>query len=217
MKNGKKDYESFDNLDISLFKEDINKLLNGEKVILPTYNFVKSRKEFTSAPYSLGENDILIIEGIHALNPKIYDFISITNIFKVYVAPIVTLGYDSYSKPSTSDLRIIRRMVRDFENRGCDCERTFELWKEVVMAEEINIFPYVDLADVILNTNLIYEWGVLKNKASFLLLKVKNDSKYYAEARRIYQLLQNFVEIDKEYVPTTSLIREFIGDGCYLR
>ena len=145
-----------------------------------------------------------------------YSFIPKENIFKIYVAPIVTLGLDSYSKLSTSDLRIVRRMVRDFEKRNIGCEKTLELWKDVVNSEEKNIFPYVDLADCILNTNLIYEWGVLKDKACFLLLKVKNTSNNYAEARRIYQLLQNFIGIEEKYVPITSILREFIGNGCYL-
>lgn len=217
VKDGKKDYECFENIDIELFKEKINELLDGKQTLLPTYNFKISKKEYITAPYALESNNgVLIIEGIHALNPKVYSFIPKENIFKIYVAPIVTLGLDSHSKLSTSDLRIIRRMVRDYEKRSVDCEKTLELWKEVVASEEENIFPYVDLADCILNTNLIYEWGVLKDKACFLLLRVKNTSKNYAEARRIYQLLQNFIGIEEKYVPITSILREFIGDGCYM-
>ena len=216
VRDGKKDYECLENIDIELFKEDINALLDNKKVVLPTYNFKEVKKEYISKPYELSEDGILIIEGIHALNPKVYSFIPKENIFKIYVAPIVTLGLDSYSKLSTSDLRIVRRMVRDFEKRNIGCEKTLELWKDVVNSEEKNIFPYVDLADCILNTNLIYEWGVLKDKACFLLLKVKNTSNNYAEARRIYQLLQNFIGIEEKYVPITSILREFIGNGCYL-
>lgn len=216
VRDGKKDYECLENIDIELFKEDINALLDKRKVVLPTYNFKEVKKEYVSKPYELSEDGILIIEGIHALNPKVYSFIPKENIFKIYVAPIVTLGLDSYSKLSTSDLRIVRRMVRDFEKRNIGCEKTLELWKDVVNSEEKNIFPYVDLADCILNTNLIYEWGVLKDKACFLLLKVKNTSNNYAEARRIYQLLQNFIGIEEKYVPITSILREFIGNGCYL-
>ena len=216
VRDGKKDYECLENIDIELFKEDINALLDKKKVVLPTYNFKEVKKEYISNPYELSEYGILIIEGIHALNPKVYSFIPKENIFKIYVAPIVTLGLDSYSKLSTSDLRIVRRMVRDFEKRNIGCEKTLELWKDVVNSEEKNIFPYVDLADCILNTNLIYEWGVLKDKACFLLLKVKNTSNNYAEARRIYQLLQNFIGIEEKYVPITSILREFIGNGCYL-
>lgn len=216
VRDGKKDYECLENIDIELFKEDINALLDKKKVVLPTYNFKEVKKEYVSKPYELSEDGILIIEGIHALNPKVYSFIPKENIFKIYVAPIVTLGLDSYSKLSTSDLRIVRRMVRDFEKRNIGCEKTLELWKDVVNSEEKNIFPYVDLADCILNTNLIYEWGVLKDKACFLLLKVKNTSNNYAEARRIYQLLQNFIGIEEKYVPITSILREFIGNGCYL-
>ena len=216
VRDGKKDYECLENIDIELFKENINALLDKKKVVLPTYNFKEVKKEYISKPYELSEDGILIIEGIHALNPKVYSFIPKENIFKIYVAPIVTLGLDSYSKLSTSDLRIVRRMVRDFEKRNIGCEKTLELWKDVVNSEEKNIFPYVDLADCILNTNLIYEWGVLKDKACFLLLKVKNTSNNYAEARRIYQLLQNFIGIEEKYVPITSILREFIGNGCYL-
>ena len=216
-KDGKEDYECFENIEIELFKKHMLKLLRGQKVVLPTFNFKLQKKEFTRSPIKLGENDILIIEGIHALNPKASDFIPKDKIFKLYVAPMVSIRFDSYTMLSSNDLRMMRRFVRDNSVRGVSVERTMDLWEKIRIGDEQNIFPYVDRADYIFNTSLIYEWAVLKPIAEKLLLKIGDDSKYYSEARRLLNTLRNFIGIDTNLIPSTSILREFIGGGCYLR
>ena len=192
-KDGKEDYECFENIEIDLFKKHMLRLLRGQKVILPTFNFKQQKKEFNSSPIRLGENDILIIEGIHALNPKASDFIPKENIFKLYVAPMVSIRFDSYTMLSSNDLRMMRRFVRDNSIRGVSVEKTMEQWEKIRIGDEQNIFPYVDRADYIFNTSLIYEWAVLKPIAEKLLLKISDESKYYSEARRLLNTLRNFM------------------------
>lgn len=216
-KDGEKDYECFENLEVELFKEQMLDLLNGKKVILPTYNFKQQRKEFNSTPIKLGENDILIIEGIHALNPRSSEFIPKDKIFKLYVAPMVSIRFDSFTMLSSNDLRMMRRFVRDNATRGVSVENTMDMWNKIRKGDEENIFPYVDEADYVFNTSLIYEWAALKPIAEKLLLKINDSSKYYSEARRLLNTLRNFIGIDTELIPSTSIIREFIGGGCYLR
>lgn len=216
-KDGEKDYECFENLEVELFKKQMLDLLNGKKVILPTYNFKLQRKEFNLAPIKLGENDILIIEGIHALNPRSSEFIPKDKIFKLYVAPMVSIRFDSFTMLSSNDLRMMRRFVRDNATRGVSVENTMDMWDKIRKGDEENIFPYVDEADYVFNTSLIYEWAALKPIAEKLLLKINDSSKYYSEARRLLNTLRNFIGIDTELIPSTSIIREFIGGGCYLR
>ncbi len=215
--DGKEDYECFENLEIDLFKKHMLSLIRGHRVVLPTFNFKKQEKEYNSKPIKLGDNDILIIEGIHALNPKASEFIPKENIFKLYVAPMVSIRFDNYTMLSSNDLRLMRRFVRDNATRGIGVEQTMDLWDKIRKGDEKNIFPYVDNADYILNSSLIYEWAALKTTAEKLLLKVNDSSKYYSEARRLLNTLRNFIGIDTELIPSTSIIREFIGGGCYLR
>lgn len=216
-KDGKEDYECFENLDIKLFKEQMLSILEGKEVVIPTFNFKLQKKEFLNKPIKLGDEDILIIEGIHALNPKASDFIPKENIFKLYVAPMVSIRFDTYTMLSSNDLRMLRRFVRDNATRGVSVEKTMEQWEKIRQGDEENIFPYVDTADYILNTSLIYEWSVLKPTAEKLLLKVTRESKYYSEARRLLNILRNFIGIETDLIPSTSILREFIGGGCYLR
>lgn len=215
--DGKEDYECFENLEIDLFKKQMLSLLRGHKVVIPTFNFKLQKKEYISSPIKLGENDILIIEGIHALNPKASEFIPKDKIFKLYVAPMVSIRFDAYTMLSSNDLRMMRRFVRDNSIRGVSVEKTMDLWNKIRKGDEENIFPYVDRADYILNTSLIYEWAALKPIAEKLLLKIGQESIYYSEARRMLNTLRNFIGIETELVPTTSILREFIGGGCYLR
>ncbi len=216
-KDGKEDYECFENLEIELFKDQMLKLLSGKKVVIPTFNFKLQRKEFINPPIKLGENDILIIEGIHALNPRASEFIPKDKIFKLYVAPMVSIRFDAYTMLSSNDLRMMRRFVRDNSVRGVSVEKTMDLWNKIRKGDEENIFPYVDRADYILNTSLIYEWAALKPIAEKLLLKISHESKYYSEARRQLNTLRNFIGIEPDLIPSTSILREFIGGGCYLR
>lgn len=218
--HGKKDFESINHFDTSLFREDITKLLRGEEVCIPTYNFKLNggqREYFEENTLALKEEDILIFEGIHALNPVVSDFIDKNIVYKIYVCPMVTLGYDSYTKFSSSDLRLIRRIIRDYYERGVKVETTLKHWGNVKHGERRNIFPYVELADEIFNTYQVYEIGVLKGYIENLLLMVENSSDYYSEARRILALLDNFRVIDTVDIPSISLICEFIQKGCFVK
>ena len=161
-------------------------------------------------------DDILIVEGIHALNPKIHALLP-TKSFKIYLAPLVTLSLDHFTKVSSNDTRLIRRIVRDADIRGVNPEKTLENWKKVLKAEKENIFPYINLADVIFNTSLVYELGVLKQFCEKLILKIPETSPYYSDARRLYDLLRNFLTIETTDIPKNSIIKEFIGNGCFDR
>lgn len=216
-KDGKEDYECFENLEIELFKKHMLSLLRGNKVVIPTFNFKLQKKEYVTNPIKLGDNDILIIEGIHALNPKSSEFIPKDKIFKLYVAPMVSIRFDAYTMLSSNDLRMMRRFVRDNATRGVSVEKTMDLWNKIRKGDEENIFPFVDKADYILNTSLIYEWAALKPVAEKLLLKITDESIYYSEARRLLNTLRNFIGIEPDLIPSTSILREFIGGGCYLR
>lgn len=215
--HGEKDYESINNLDLDLFSSQMNSLLDGEKVMIPEYNFKLSKKEYYQHNLlRMSKDDILIIEGIHALNPKVDSLIR-ANSFKIYLAPLVTLGLDHFTKVSSNDTRLIRRIVRDADTRGVSPEDTLSNWKKVLNGEKKNIFPYVELADEIFNTNLAYELGVLKPFAEKLLLKVPEKSIYYSDARRLYKLIKNFLPIETTEIPNDSIIKEFIGNGCFKR
>ena len=219
-KNGKKDFESINHFDVKLFKEQIQLLLKGEEVCIPTYDFKLNggqRVFYKENTLKLQEDDILIFEGIHALNPRVSDFIESEIVYKIYIYPMVTLGYDSYTKFSSSDLRLIRRIIRDYYERGVSVENTIKFWEGVKKGERRNIFPYVELANEIFNTYQIYEIGVLKGYIENLLLMVANTSNYYSEARRILALLENFRVISPEEIPSISLICEFIQKGCFLK
>lgn len=216
--NGKKDFESINHFDTEFFKQQISDLLLGKEVCIPTYNFKLNggeREFFDKNKIKLEKDDILIFEGIHALNPIVSDFIEKEIVYKIYIYPMVTLGYDSYTKFSSSDLRLIRRIIRDYYERDVKVETTIKNWNLVKRGEKRNIFPYVELADEIFNTYQIYEIGVLKGYIENLLLMVNEDSDYYSEARRILALLENFRVIQADDIPSISLICEFIHKGCF--
>lgn len=215
--NGNKDYENIQNVDIRLFSNHMSSLLDLKSIEIPEYNFEKSKKEYNGNILKLEENEILIIEGIHALNPLITSIVEQNKIFKIYLAPLVTIGFDNVTKVSSNDTRLIRRIVRDADIRGRLAEDTLKSWDFVRRGEEKNIFPYVNEADVIYNTNLIYELGVLKPFAENLLLRVGEESRYYSDARRLYKLLQNFRTIETSEIPFDSVIKEFVGKGCFYR
>lgn len=215
--DGSKDYETIKNMDISLFSSQIKAMLRGETVEVPEYNFNISRKEYKGRKIKLDADDILIIEGIHALNPSVSEFIEKTNKFKIYVAPLVTLGLDNFTKVSSNDTRLIRRIVRDADSRGRDASTTLASWSNVRHGEEENIFPFASEADYVYNTSLIYELGVLKPFAENLLLRVDEKSKYYSDARRLYKLISNFRTIETTEVPLDSIVKEFVGKGCFYR
>lgn len=215
--DGKYDFESVEALDIDLFNTQMRDLIEGKQVELPRFDFVYGVKKYEKNYLKLQKNDILIIEGIHALNPILTTFTPDKNKYKIYIAPIATLNIDGYTKVSSTDTRLLRRMVRDYTTRGNGVEKTFDLWTNVKKGEEKYIFPFVDTVDFIYNSSLIYEPGVIKTFAQPLLLQVEKSSKFYSEARRLYEYLNNFLPIETANIPIDSIIREFIGNGCFYR
>ena len=215
--DGRYDFERVDALDIELFNEHMEKLIKGEVVELPEFDFINGTKNYNGRYLSLNPMDVLIVEGIHALNPILTEFTPAKNKYKIYIAPITTLNLDGYSKVSSSDTRFLRRLVRDFATRGHSVDRTFELWRNVKKGEEKYIYPYIEDVDTIFNSSIIYEPAVMKTFAQPLLLQLDKSSKYYAEARRLYEYLNNFLPMETSNIPIDSLIREFIGNGCFNR
>ena len=215
--DGKYNFETVDALDIELFNSQMKDLIDGKTVELPEFDFVVGTKKYNGKFLKLEKNDVMIIEGIHALNPILTKFTPDENKYKVYIAPITTLNIDGYTKISSSDSRFLRRMVRDYTTRGHSVDRTFELWGNVKKGEEKYIFPFVDDADFIYNSSLNYEPSVMKTFAQPLLLQVDSSSEFYSEARRLYAYLNNFTPLETGNIPINSIIREFIGNGCFNR
>lgn len=216
---GEKDYESIHHFDVDFFQKLMKQLLKGEEISVPTYNFKKNggEREFNGETMKLEEKDVLILEGIHALNPLLSSFIDSDLVYKIYVAPLVTLGFDRYTKTSSNDVRLLRRMIRDYQTRNMSPEATFAAWHKVRKGEQQNITPYIEEANSIYNTFTVYEVGVLKIYSENLLLTIKRSSPYYSEARRLYKMLQNYIPIYTNLLSSTGFIREFIGGGCYYR
>ena len=215
LENGDYDFESLRALDINLFNKQLTKLLDGEKVLLPQYNFVLGKKEFKNRWLQIGENDIIIIEGIHALNDELTVAIERRNKFKIYISPLTQLNIDNHNRIHTSDTRRLRRIVRDNKYRGHLAADTLNMWKNIRQGEEKFIFPFQDDADTIINTALVYELGVLKTYAEPLLFSVPEDDPAYPEAIRLINFLRNFLSIPSDEIPRDSILREFIGGSGF--
>lgn len=213
--NGEPDFECLEAIDIKKFDSDVKKLLNGERVRLQIFNFVKGKSEPGEDEVALGKNEVLIIEGIHALNDKILTSIDRKKKFKIYLSPLTILNIDIHNRISTTDNRLLRRIVRDNRTRGYKVEDTLKSWRKVRLGEEKHIFPNQDSADATFNTALIYEIGVLKTYVEPLLYSVSITSPYYEEARRLINVLKTFLPIPSDAVPDDSLLREFIGGSCF--
>ena len=212
--NGRPDYERLDALDLDLFDRQIAELLAGQEVRVPTFNFLLGMKEYRRT-LRLGENDVLMIEGIHALNKEILKNIPEEKKIKIYLSALTELNLDNETRISTTDNRLLRRMVRDNRTRGYSVEQTLHNWSKVRDGEEKYIFPFQDDANYTFNTALIYEMGVLKTYAEPLLYSVEPTSPYYPEAKRLLNYLKVFLPIPSEDIPDTSLLREFIGGSCF--
>ena len=212
--DGKPDFECLEAVDLKLFDEQIAKLLNKEEVTLPTYNFLIGKKEFKDR-VKLEDNEILVIEGIHALDTNILTNINRDNKYKIYLSPLAEINMDNHNRVSTSDNRLLRRIVRDNRTRGYDVGKTLESWHKVREGEEKYIFPYQDDCDIIFNTALTYEIGVLKTYVEPLLYSVEEDSEYYEEAKRLLNFLRLFLPIPSDAIPQDSILREFIGGSCF--
>ncbi len=209
------DFECLEAVDVKLFNRQLNDLLNGKEVVIPTFNFVTGHKEYGSPATKLGPNDVLVIEGIHCLNPKLTLNLPDENKFKIYISAMTQLTVDEHDRIPTTDGRLLRRIVRDARTRGSSAQRTIRMWQSVRRGEEKFIFPFQEEADVMFNSTLIYELAVLKLYVEPLLFGIDRSCPEYLEAKRLLKFLDYFVGIGSENVPTNSLLREFIGGGCF--
>ena len=213
--NGEYDFESIHAIDLELFNKQLSELLEGKKVLLPQYNFVTGEKEYKNKWLQIKDNDIIIIEGLHALNEELTVAVERKNKFKVYISPLTQLNIDNHNRIHTSDTRRLRRIIRDNKYRGHSASDTLAMWKNIRAGEEKYIFPFQDDADVVINTALVYELGVLKTYAEPLLFSVEEDDPVYPEAIRLINFLRNFLSIPSDEVPKDSILREFIGGSGF--
>ncbi len=209
--DGHYDFECPEATDTEYFLSDVQKLLNGEEVQLPVFNFITGCKELKGPKIKMQEDTILLFEGVNALHPSVLQLIDDETKYYIYVSPYMPLCIDEQNYISTEDLRLIRRIVRDFRTRGYSVEQSLESWGRVRSGEEKHILPHVYRANRLINTSLSYEVGVLKILAAPLLLSVPSTSEWYGEARRLLSFLKQFFTINSEFVPKDSIIREFIG------
>ncbi|MBO6195809.1 MAG: nucleoside kinase [Bacilli bacterium] len=214
--DGSYDFESINAIKLDLFNKDLTKLLKGEKVKIPTYNFVLGKGEYIDDATCLEENEILIIEGLHALNNQLTSSIENKYKYKIYLSPLTVLNLDNHNRIKTTEVRLLRRIVRDNRTRGYNAKAVLDAWASVREGEEKNVFPYQDEADVIFNTTLLYELGVLKTYAEPLLYVVDEKDDCYKDAVRLLNLLKNILPIPSDCIPKDSIIREFIGDGYFV-
>ena len=211
---GQPDYECLEAIDLKLFNTQLENLLKGEEVDIPTFNFVLGKKEYKKK-LKLEKDDIILIEGIHAINTNILTNIPRENKYKIYISALTELNIDEHNRVSTTDNRLLRRIIRDNRTRGYNVEHTLKTWVSVRRGEEKYIFPFQDEADFTLNTALIYELGVLKTYVEPLLYSVPYESPFYEEARRLINFLRLFLPIPVDDIPRDSVLREFIGNGCF--
>jgi len=214
---GNKDFETIDALDLKLLNENLKDLIAGKEVEIPKYNFTTGEREKAGQKIKLPENGLIIIEGIHGLNERLSYEIDKRYKYKIYISCLTQLNIDNHNRIGTSDVRLIRRLTRDSLSRSTNVEETLDMWQSVRRGEEKYIFPFQEEADIIFNSNLVYELGVLKSYATKELIKVKVGSKYYADAKRLLQLLNCFLDIDSRLVPDDSILKEFIGDSIFYR
>lgn len=213
--DGSYDFENIECVDLALFNLQMNKLLNNECVRLPKYNFKTGMREWHEEEIQLENNQILIVEGIHGLNPLTSKSVNDEHKFKIYINDLNTLNYDHHNRIPTADYRLIRRMVRDYQFRGYHAMDTINSWKKVRDGEIKYIYPYQEDANFIFNTSMIYELSILKKIAVPLLNEIHPDQKDYAEANRLKKLLEYIVEGDESFVPNNSILREFIGHSIF--
>ena len=213
--DGNYNFDVIEALDLELFNDDMNDLLAGETIELPSFNFKTGRREYKGNYMKLSESDVLIIEGIHGLNPRSTEDLPDENKFKIYISALTALNIDDHNRIPSSDNRLLRRMVRDSRTRGYNAQMTLSGWKKVRQGEEENIFPFQESADAVFNSVLIYELAILKQFAEPLLFNVKQNEPEYYEAKRLLKFLDYFVGVDTAAVPTNSICREFVGGGCF--
>ena len=213
--NGKYDFESLDAMDLKLFNDSMSALLRGEEVDMPTFDFTLGKKMFGGNRLKIEKADVLVVEGIHALNPESTESLPSEACYKIYISALTQLNIDEHNRISTTDTRLLRRIVRDARTRGNDAQKTISMWPSVRAGEEKNIFPFQEEADTMINSALIYELSALKQFVEPLLFSVPQDSEEFYEAKRLLKFLDYFLGIDVQMVPVNSLLREFIGGGCF--
>lgn len=213
--NGEYDFENIEAVDLELFNRDLTDLLNGKTINCPEFDFKVGTKRYNGKTMHLAEDEILVIEGIHCLNDKLTSQISKNQKYKIYISALTVLSMDRLNRISTTDTRLVRRIVRDYKFRNYSAEHTLQTWAKVNRGEEKNIFPYQEEADSIFNTSLIYELAALKDIAMPLLEKISKDKKEHAEVVRLIDMLKYFEPIPSEYIPANSLLKEFLGGGYF--
>lgn len=213
--NGDYNFECLEAIDIELFNRNMTDLLDGKEVMLPTFNFKTGKREYNTPAKKLKENDILVIEGIHCLNDALTYQLNSENKFKIYISALTQLNIDEHNRIPSTDGRLLRRIVRDARTRGTSARQTIAMWPSVRRGEEANIFPYQEQADAMFNSALNYELAVLKQYAEPILFGIEKDCKEYVEAKRLLKFLDYFVGINAESIPQNSLLREFVGGGCF--
>ena len=213
--NGNYDVECIEAMDLKLFNSDMKKLLAGEEIQIPTFNFTIGQKEYKGKKLKLNKGDVLVAEGIHALNPLMTQELPDESKFKIYISALTQINIDEHNRIPTTDGRLIRRIVRDARTRGNDAQRTIAMWPSVRRGEEKYIFPFQEEADVMFNSALIHELSVIKQYAEPLLFAVPRDSFEYVEAKRLLKFLDYFVGYEVTSIPKNSILREFVGGGCF--
>lgn len=213
--NGNYNFECLEAIDIKRFNEDMTRLLAGERVEMPTFNFKIGKREYHGIYKQLGPDDILVIEGIHGLNDKTSYSLPKESKYKIYISALTNINVDAHNRISTTDGRLLRRMVRDARTRGADARRTIEMWDSVRRGEEENIFPFQEDADAMFNSVLIYELAVLKQFAEPLLFQIPKEAPEYYEAKRLLKFLDYFLSVPSENLPNNSICREFVGGSCF--
>lgn len=213
--DGKYNYECLEAVDVKQLNQDLTDLLEGKTVEIPSFNFKTGKREYKGNYKRLGENDILVIEGIHCLNDELTRDLPKENKFKIYISALTQLNIDEHNRIPSTDGRLLRRMVRDARTRGTSAKETIAMWKSVRRGEENNIFPYQEDADVMFNSALLYELAVLKHYAEPVLFGIDRECEEYVEAKRLLKFLDYFVGIGSENIPQNSILREFIGGGCF--
>lgn len=213
--NGNYNFECIEAIDIKLFNDHLVKLLNGDEVEIPTFDFEVGTKRYKGNKIKMAEDEILVIEGIHCLNDKLTQLIPNEQKYKIYISCLTVLNIDEHNRISTTDTRLIRRIVRDSQFRGYKALHTLQMWDSVVAGEEVNIFPYQEEADSMFNSSLIYELAVLKDYAMPLLKEIDKSMPEFSEAKRLYRMLGYFESIPSDYLPNNSLLREFVGGSTF--
>lgn len=212
---GDYNFECLEAVDVKLFNEDMTRLLAGERVEIPSFNFKIGKREYKGDFKQLREDDILVVEGIHGLNEKMSYALPEESKYKIYISALTTLNIDAHNRIPTTDGRLLRRMVRDARTRGSSAQRTIQMWPSVRRGEEENIFPFQESADAMFNSALIYELAVLKQFAEPLLFQIPKDAPEYYEAKRLLKFLNYFLSVSSESLPNNSICREFVGGSCF--